>query len=115
MLGTTLENFSCPLVMVWGYKNWATQGSLGLGTNSPDQVTIFGKYNLFVDISICRFINIKIKNVWNYPKKISYLTETFRGCQIHFRKIQLDKDRVVVELSFLFYRVFLCGVRVIFS
>ena len=40
--------------------------------------------------------------------------ETFRGCQIHFRKIQLDKGRVVV-LSFLFYRVFLCGVRVIFS
>ena len=43
------------------------------------------------------------------------LTETFRGCQIHFRKIQLDKGRVVVELSFLFYRVFLCAVRVSFS
>ena len=45
------------------------------------------------------------------------LTETFRGCQIHFRKIQLGKGtgRVVVELSLLFYRVFLCGVRVSFS
>ena len=37
-----------------------------------------------------------IKDVGNYPKEISCLTETFRGCQIHFRKIQLDKGRVVV-------------------